>query len=215
MAVACPAGHESTATDYCDTCGAPIGAAPAAPARPEGPGAPAAAGRAEAGPPPACPSCGEAVLARFCESCGYDIESGTPAGPPPVSLVLGADRGHWERMVGAGDPPFPAESPTGTFELTGDRAVLGRVSSGATAPGIDLPLTGAAADPAVSHRQCVFERAGRGWTVRDAGSANGTWINDATAPLAAGTTHTLAPGDRILMGAWTCLTVRTPGPAPE
>ena len=28
--VTCPAGHESDTADYCDTCGAPIGATPAA-----------------------------------------------------------------------------------------------------------------------------------------------------------------------------------------
>jgi predicted component of type VI protein secretion system len=92
--------------------------------------------------------------------------------------------------------------------------VLGRVRTGAPVD-VDLALTGVAADPAVSHRQCVFERHGATWTVADAGSANGTWINDATEPLAAGATHTLADGDRILMGAWTCLTVRAAAQRPE
>jgi predicted component of type VI protein secretion system len=44
--------------------------------------------------------------------------------------------------------------------------------------------------------------------VTDLDSANGTWINDAGQPLAAGERHVLAQGDRILMGAWTCLTVQ-------
>jgi FHA domain len=236
MAVTCPAGHESTTTDYCDTCGAPIGAASA----PESAGAPAGeaaggtaveratqgAGDGETGAEgaatgpavTACPGCGEPVTARFCESCGYDVESGTPAGPAPVTLVLGTDRAHWDRMVGSGEPAFPAVAPTLSFELSGDRAVLGRVRSGASTGDIDLALTGTAADPAISHHQCVFERDGATWTVRDAGSANGTWVNDATEPLAGGAAHTLAPGDRILMGAWTCLTVRTgapPSPAEE
>jgi hypothetical protein len=43
--------------------------------------------------------------------------------------------------------------------------------------------------------------------VRDTGSANGTWINDAQEPLPNGQAHTLAAGDRIFVGAWTCLTV--------
>jgi hypothetical protein len=231
MAVTCPAGHESTTTDYCDTCGAPIGeaSAPSAGAAagaaggptPEG-AEPGAGGEAGAGggatgtAATACPGCGEPVTARFCESCGYDVESGMPAGPAPVTLVLGTDRAHWDRMVGSGEPAFPAVAPTLSFELSGDRAVLGRVRSGAPAGDVDLALTGTAADPAISHHQCVFERDGATWTVRDAGSANGTWINDATEPLAEGATHALAPGDRILMGAWTCLTVRTgasPSPA--
>ena len=210
MAATCPAGHASTTTDYCDTCGTPIEAAATASApEPESP-PPAEAAAPTAS---ACPGCGEPVVARFCESCGYDVESGTPAGPAPVTLVLGADRAHWDRMVGSGEPAFPAASPTLSFELTGDRAALGRVRSGASAEDVDLALTGSAADPAISHHQCVFERDGASWTVRDAGSANGTWVNDADEPLAEGVAHTLAPGDRILMGAWTCLTVRMGDPA--
>lgn len=282
--VTCPAGHQSTTTDYCDTCGAPIGAATgpgpipgpipgpgggagpgaspgaAGPAPGAGagsgaeangvapgargagpgaapgtnPGAEAGAGAGAGGSAPspvvesepagtACPGCGEPVFGRFCESCGYDVQSGTPAAPPPVTLVLGTDRAHWERMVGSGEPAFPMVGPTLDLELTGDRAVLGRIRSGAQ-PDIELALSGTAADPGVSHHQCVFERESDRWTVRDAGSSNGTWINDADEPLAEGATHTLAHGDRILIGAWTCLTVRmdragrppgSPDPAPS
>ena len=50
-------------------------------------------------------------------------------------------------------------------------------------------------------------RPGGAWSVRDSGSSNGTWVNDADEPLAAGQAHTLAAGDRIFVGAWTCLTV--------
>jgi hypothetical protein len=209
----CPAGHESATIDYCDTCGAPIGAATAAaepeaePPAPEPEAAPSA-------PSAPCPGCGEAVVGRFCESCGYDVESGTPAGPVPVTLVLGTDRAHWDRMVGSGEPAFPAAVPSLTFELTGDRAVLGRVRTGAQ-PDVDLALIGAAADPAISHHQCVFERDGDSWVVRDADSSNGTWINDAIEPLAAGATHVLADGDRILIGAWTRLTVQAAASPPS
>jgi hypothetical protein len=240
--VTCPAGHASTTTDYCDTCGAPIGAKTKAQEEAEAeveavaaaagePGAAGATGAgatgeggagveagagAEAAAPEAagetrCPECGEVVLARFCESCGYDVEAGVPAAAAPLTLVLGADKAHWDRMVGSGEPAFPAEAPTLTLLLDGERAMLGRIRSGAPVD-VDLPLTGAAADPAVSHHQCEFVRDGGSWTVRDAGSSNGTWVNDATAPLAEGATHTLAPGDRIFVGAWTCLAVQ-PGPA--
>jgi hypothetical protein len=115
-------------------------------------------------------------------------------------------------MVGEGEPAFPAAVPTLSFELSGDRLVLGRVRTGAVVD-VDLALTGSAADPAVSHRQCAFERDGSTWTVRDLDSANGTWINDADEPLAEGATHALVPGDRILMGAWTSLTVQGGPPA--
>jgi hypothetical protein len=196
----CPAGHESASTDYCDTCGAPIDAA----------GATAAPTTA----PPAsvvCPSCGDNVEGRFCESCGYDVETGTAARPETVTLTLSADRDHWDRMVGSGEPAFPSVPPTLTLEVAGDTATLGRVREGGPHD-VELSLTGAAADPAVSHHQCVFERDGATWVVRDAGSSNGTWINDAAEPLAAGASHRLADGDRILIGAWTCLTVRVSRP---
>jgi hypothetical protein len=187
----CPAGHDSAADDYCDTCGAPMLPSPA----------PVAGAT-----PTTCPGCGEAVDGRFCESCGYDIVQGRPAAPATVTLTLGADRSHWERMVGAGEPAFPTVAPTQTLELSGDHATLGRVRTGAPVD-VDLALSGPTADPAVSHRQCEFERDGTTWLVRDSQSSNGTWINDADEPLSAGETHRLADGDRILIGAWTCLMV--------
>jgi hypothetical protein len=212
--VTCPAGHASTTADYCDTCGAPIEAKTAAQAEAEAEVEAAVA--AGAGTPPAptplCPSCGEPVLARFCESCGFDVEAGVPAAAAPITLVLSADKAHWDRMVGSGEPAFPSEVPTLSFALDGERAMLGRIRTGHPVD-VDLPLTGSAGDPAVSHNQCEFVREAGSWTVRDAGSSNGTWVNDADAPLAEGVTHTLAPGDRLFVGAWTCLTVQAAAPA--
>jgi predicted component of type VI protein secretion system len=116
-------------------------------------------------------------------------------------------------MAVDGQPPFPTEGLTLTFVLTGDRATLGRVHDG-TSSDVDLALTGAAADPGVSHHQCEFALSGTSWTVTDSDSANGTWINDADDPLAAGAVHTLVDGDRVLIGAWTALTVQVAPPAP-
>jgi len=199
----CPDGHTSATDDYCDTCGVPINAASEAPAPP--PPAP------EAPPEPAavtCPGCGADVQGQFCESCGYDVVAGVPAAASTVTLALGADRAHWERMVGSGEPAFPDVAPTMTFELTGERRTLGRVRPGRTSD-VDLQLTGPGADPAVSQHQCEFVRdpATGTWSVRDTDSANGTWINDADAPLPQGQAHVLAAGDRIFVGAWTSLTV--------
>lgn len=200
----CPQGHESTTSDYCDTCGTPI----------EAPRDPTvtlpAVEEPAAAPLPPCPACGEPIRGRFCESCGYDPEAGEPVAASTVTLELTADRAHWDRMVGSGEPAFPTALPALRFELTGDRVTLGRARPGSPEP-IDLALTGVAADPAVSHHHCVFERQGAQWVVRDAGSANGTWINDATRPLPPDRTHALADGDRILIGAWTRLTVRVTG----
>ena len=110
-------------------------------------------------------------------------------------------------MQGSGEPAFPDVAPTLSFELTGDWATWAGSGPGRTSD-VDLQLSGPGADPAVSQHQCEFTRTPPpSWSVRDTDSANGTWINDADEPLAAGQAHVLAPGDRISLGAWTRLTV--------
>jgi pSer/pThr/pTyr-binding forkhead associated (FHA) protein len=47
-----------------------------------------------------------------------------------------------------------------------------------------------------------------GWTLIDPGSANGTFLNDSTEPIATNKAVLVADGDRIHMGAWTTLTLR-------
>ena len=96
MSTTCPQGHTSVATDYCDTCGAPIdlgaaggSSAPPAPARTSAaatPPAPTAAAGA------ACANCQSqnAVGALFCEACGYDFTTGALPRVPASSLDLGA-----------------------------------------------------------------------------------------------------------------------------
>lgn len=104
MSVLCPNGHTSEATDYCDTCGAPIGAGAGGSGAGAGAASGAGAGSPSAGAPPApptatvasvpagtrfCPNCGTANLADalFCEGCGYDFTTGAKpraaAAPPP------------------------------------------------------------------------------------------------------------------------------------
>jgi FHA domain len=100
----CPAGHESQASDYCDTCGlviggeatgsAPVSAASGAPATTLAPtvvAAPGGSGGAR------CPVCQAERNGRFCEECGYDFDLAEampqvtvtpgvgPASPDPVA----------------------------------------------------------------------------------------------------------------------------------
>lgn len=78
----CPEGHESTATDYCDVCGAVMGEssggapAPEAPAAPEPTPADDGGGDADTRECPNCSAAGP-VDALFCEACGYDYTTGT------------------------------------------------------------------------------------------------------------------------------------------
>lgn len=80
----CPAGHPSTATDYCDVCGVPID-----PAAPTVTAPPASASGAPG--TQSCPSCDtpNALDALFCEACGYDFTTGSMPRPldPPEALV--------------------------------------------------------------------------------------------------------------------------------
>jgi len=81
----CPNGHPSDSSDYCDTCGAPIGQSPAPDASsPSGPdpdpttsGTDSGATSAPTGQP--CPNCAlvNTADALFCEGCGYDFTTGT------------------------------------------------------------------------------------------------------------------------------------------
>jgi hypothetical protein len=86
----CPAGHESEASDYCDTCGLVIGAesagsvssplaqtvvAPVPTAAPSGGGG------------GGCPVCQAERNGRFCEECGYDFELAEAM--PQVTMTAG------------------------------------------------------------------------------------------------------------------------------
>jgi len=104
----CPSGHNSTASDFCDTCGLPIPAAD-----------PTAVPTAAPLQPPAalvCPNCGTPNVsdALFCEACGHDFigtthtdpDTATDAAPPAAS-----DDG--------GDAPLPvAPEPEPVAEVT-------------------------------------------------------------------------------------------------
>lgn len=145
MTVTCPEGHPSESTDYCDVCGTPIPAAgSAAPAAPDPAADPAAStegGETESGPV-TCPNCGELSPggSLFCENCGYDFTTGTPAPPPPPPA--------------APDPPAaaaggPGGAPDGPSAAPGEPASAGVAppsgTAGTPSPAGVPPIPGATA----------------------------------------------------------------------
>ena len=123
----CPNGHESTAADYCDTCGIamPADAASAPdPATPQpgdtipvpvlDPDAPPEDPVAPADDSQACPHCGVANAkdALFCEACGYDFTTGTmprtQARTPPDDAAGADDVG--SKPEGSIAPPLEGDT---------------------------------------------------------------------------------------------------------
>ncbi len=259
-------GSESATSDYCDMCGAALGASaapsaadappastdaaatpappsvPASPSTPASPSAPAAVPAVDA----TCYFCGAPRSADdvFCEVCGLDFVSGQMPAPPDPSptpvppsasgaapasaspttviqgapsgwtAVIGADRAFFDGNVTAGVVTFPDALLPRDVPLAGDEVTIGRRSeSKGYYPDIDL--SSPVDDPAVSRRHAVLQRQADGsWAVMDVGSTNGTWINDEDQPLGHGVLRALHDGDRLLMGAFTCLTIRRDGAPP-
>jgi hypothetical protein len=235
---ACPAGHDSESSDFCDKCGTPLGA----PAR--------AQLTATADPPgERCQLCGTARSGHFCETCGFDFVSGTngvkPRSSGPVTAaayspgsrqaagdaepgngsapervtrggwtaVVSADWMYYESVITAGGQdatalPFPGYCTERRFRLTGPEMHIGRRS---VSRGFEpeIDLTGPPADPGVSRLHAVLMTGPEGgWAVLDPGSENGTLVNDKA--IATGAPVALADGDRIHLGLWTMIVIQAP-----
>lgn len=114
----CPSGHNSTAADFCDTCGLPIPAAEPATDAPA-----QEAQQPEPLAPPAalvCPNCGTPNVsdALFCEACGHDFIGATPAEQPaaetsPADPTDGPAEAP-EADTAPADPVPPAAQPQAT-----------------------------------------------------------------------------------------------------
>jgi hypothetical protein len=204
----CPKGHESATLDYCEVCGARMGAA-SAPAPVSAP--PAAA--PPAGEAVLCPVCGTPKTGRFCEEDGYDFLLAPPVSPvsspaasvpastapaPPSSpapaeapaaaaaaweVVVRADATYFEvvKAMGgedAGTLAMPRFVAERRFALTGQQMVIGRRSR-SRGVNPDIDLVGPPEDPGVSHVHALLVPQGAGgWAVVDMESANGTYLND-------------------------------------
>jgi hypothetical protein len=230
----CAQGHDSVDEEFCDVCGLAFDQ-PAPVAAPE---EPSSAPDAPTVVRP-CPVCGAPLEGRFCESCGADslatpppepldapepsapaeplASDGSPAGGEVAgatwSVVVSADRRYFDSVKAAGGPDadpiaFPPFCPDRSFALRGEQVTIGRRSQ---TRGIlpDIDLTGPPEDIGVSRLHALLVAGSHGWSVVDMNSANGTYLNESSDPLAANTPTPLTSGDRIHLGAWTTLTLHT------
>ncbi|MFC5380091.1 FHA domain-containing protein [Aquipuribacter nitratireducens] len=216
MTGTCPNGHTSTADDYCDTCGAPMGASAVPGPGPSAPAAPAA--------PRPCPHCGldNVPAALFCEGCGYDFTTGAApraaASPAPGEPLAPAVPLEWvlERWVdpewhASQDSPAPCPSPglPVVVPLVARSLLIGRPSASRNI-GPDIDCT---PDTAVSRRHAQLTTDGTRWWIEDLRSSNGTFTGPASgplprSPLPPGQRTEVSEGDRIYVGAWTRLVLR-------
>ncbi len=144
----CPAGHQTSQTDFCDTCGLPV---PTAQPDQLQPAAPAAAGAPVVAPPVVCPNCQTPNVADalFCEACGYDFTTGAlpeaPDGGPAFEPAPA-------EPVATADPTPAAEDPAPGGEPVAETAGAGDAGDEATGPatepeGPGVPAGEAPAEP--------------------------------------------------------------------
>lgn len=224
---ACPAGHESATTDWCDECGAAMGAGTGAQARQEPPEAATAVLY--------CASCKAVRSGRFCEECGHDSALPAPESPSaqsaqsaqsalsaPVATaqparivwtaVVRADQVWFDEVRArngpdAGSLQFPMYCPERRFVLDRDKLTIGR-SSRTRGSHPDIDLCGPPLDPGVSAQHAMLlVRPDGAWELVDLNSTNGTTIGDAAQPIKPHTAIPLVDGDVVKIGAWTTITI--------
>jgi len=224
----CPEGHQSADPEWCDTCGTPLAKQPTpAPTTARTAAVPAGAG--SVGATVGCAHCGAVneADALFCESCGYDFTTGQAPPPPPqpvgvappltesaeptdFSVDVTVDPA-WYALQGAvsNEPCPPPVSQR--LAVRGTSVQIGRTSA---EKGLH-PEVALNDDAGVSrrHAQLVQDNAGE-WSAVDQGSMNGTYVvasgvalASVPDPIAVGEPVALAPGDRVFVGAWSCITL--------
>ncbi|MEV5576674.1 FHA domain-containing protein [Spirillospora sp. NPDC052269] len=223
--------------EFCDACGSRVESAPRLEfARENGGGA--AEPRRES-PVAVCPVCGANKSGRFCEVDGYDFDTGRQAErpaaftepaaftgpdgatPPPKprprvwTAVVAADRAYFDAVLAQGGSEaaaiaFPAYYLERRVPMDGERVRIGRRSaSRGIEPEIDLSVR--PEDPGASRQHAVLVAQPDGsWTLVDLGSANGTTLNDGLDPIPVNVPVPVKDGDRVHVGAWTTITLRSP-----
>ncbi len=201
----CPAGHESSSTDYCDTCGVAMDAAPAAPA--DSPGTstdqmpvtqPIDVATGE------CPNCQTTnpANALFCENCGYDFTTGAlpraadPLTPPPDDTPVAGTPVVEQATTPPAEPKVTAEWVAEIW-IDADWYADQEATDPLPSPGLPtvVPLTKKSnligrtsqsrgihpeldlgSDNGISRRHAQLTTDGSRWFVEDLGSSNGTFV---------------------------------------
>jgi hypothetical protein len=213
VSAVCPAGHTSSADDYCDVCGMPIDASAVTPEAPPPPidvPAQAEAPPAQSSGQQPCPNCStlNAPEALFCENCGYDFITGamprpqpapegqpspaTPATPGPAYAAadgaVSAGAFDWVAEVWIDPAWYEAQESPDPMPSPGLPEVVPlRGSSllvGRTSRSRNIhPQIACEADSGVSRRQAQLTTDGHRWWVEDLESANGTFVAPASSAL--------------------------------
>jgi pSer/pThr/pTyr-binding forkhead associated (FHA) protein len=110
----------------------------------------------------------------------------------------------------APEDPLPSVGPPAVVPLRQRTVLVGRPSK---SRGID-PQVDCTPDSGVSRRHCQLTTDGWRWWVEDLQSSNGTFVAAPGAPLpdnpiVPGERRELADADRVFVGGWTRLVVRT------
>ena len=157
----------------------------------------------------ACPCCGREVGLGphdvFCEGCGHELAVSSV--PADWEVEVDVDRSHFERVACDAVAVFPSGRVPTSFPLTADEVVIGRRSPDQRSTP-DIDLSGALADPGVSHRHAMLRRRDEGeWSIVDLGSTNGTFVGDSETRSSPGAEVAVVDGSSVRVGAWTRITI--------
>ena len=154
---------------------------------------------------------GEPDTDKTTSSAAPNLKPAHVPAPPAEArweVTATADRAYFDR-VHADSVDFPLVATDRHFRLAEPRAAIGRRSA---SRGInpDIDLSAPPTDTGISHQHAILVHQDDGtWAIIDPGSTNGVFINDSTEPLPVNRVTALTDGDRIHLGAWTTLTIRT------
>ena len=234
--VTCPNGHQSTSTDYCDVCGSPIEAA-APVSAPVPAAAPTTTTCPHCGAPASslalfCETCGydfttgslpaaadPAPVVPTTAPSAVVTPAPDPAPAPQLPTPAPEGQDSWVAEIWV-DPdwyaaqqpedPMPSAGLPGLVPLRERSVLVGRPSvSRNIHPAVDCGT-----DSGVSRRHCQLNTDGQRWWVEDLQSANGTYVSRAgdplpTTPIPPGQRREVEDGDRLYLGAWTRIVIRT------